>query len=190
MFQNVQNIGDRSKCQDDEKSFKILRAAQAKIWSEDTLLSYKNDLEKAKINNINLFTIKYGYMMKYTHPDEYQQIKDELLKPSDEKIIIAEEIKRFHNDWAKKAFELYPKLFKIIRPISDDKDLPSITTYLFCELLTYSEKTLKLCLQDTKEAKENNLNLSIEILKNIADNFGFESLDQMAETFTLHGKDE
>jgi len=47
MFTNVTNVGGRASCQDDRKTFIIMRKAQAHIWSMNTLISYLYDLEDA-----------------------------------------------------------------------------------------------------------------------------------------------
>ena len=44
-FQKVQNIGGRASCQDDFETFNIQRTAQFKVFYQDVLESYLNDLK-------------------------------------------------------------------------------------------------------------------------------------------------
>jgi hypothetical protein len=57
----------------------------------------------------------------------------------------------------------------------------AMDNYLYSELLTYSEETLALCLKDTRTAKEDGVNLSLEILKNTARSYGYDSVDALEE---------
>ena len=53
MFQGVSNIGGRASCQEDLRTFEIMRSSQAASWSEATLESYLNDLKDAKSSGRN-----------------------------------------------------------------------------------------------------------------------------------------
>ena len=181
MFNSVKGVNGRASCQDDNKTFLIMRRAQADIWSADTLAGYLGDLELATRGMINLMSIKYARIMEVTFPDEYEKIKD-LLPPLSEKTQkLVKEIVNYHLAWSIKASQKYPKLFSLGRPVSiaamKTQHTISIENYLRSELLTYSENTLKLCLKDTIEAYDNKVNLSIEILKNTAKSYGYDSLD-------------
>lgn len=44
LFDKVQNCGGRAACQDDAKTFSIMRASQFRAWSLELLESYKEDL--------------------------------------------------------------------------------------------------------------------------------------------------
>ena len=48
MFQDVSNIGGRAACQDDLKTFRIMRSSQAANWPEEMLQSYLNDINQAE----------------------------------------------------------------------------------------------------------------------------------------------
>lgn len=181
MFTNVSGASGRASCQDDRKTFMIMRKAQADIWSTETLKSYLKDLESAAIEGKNLMTIKYARMMEVTHPDEYENIKDRLPVIPDYISGLVNEIVGYHLAWSIEASEKYPRLFSLGRPVSAGSDISrqtiTIENYLRSELLTYSEKTLKLCLKDTIEAFDNKINLSIEILRNTAKGYGYDSLE-------------
>ncbi|MBU4009243.1 MAG: DUF4125 family protein [Proteobacteria bacterium] len=189
MFTNVANADGRASCQDDRPTFMIMRKAQADIWDMDTLSSYSNDLKAAKENKINLMTIKYARMMEITFPDEYEAIKNELPPVSPRSRELVDEIVKYHLNWSIEASGKYPKLFSLGRPVTAANSRighfsASIDNYLQSELLTYSEATLELCLKNTLEAVRNDVNLSLEILKNTAKSYGFETLDAIEEALS------
>lgn len=183
MFTSVKGVDGRATCQDDKKTFLIMRRAQTDIWSTDTLISYLGDLESANKDDINLMSIKYARMMEVTFPDEYKNIKD-LLPPLSENIHnLVKEIVGYHLAWSIETSKKYPRLFSLGRPVTvtenTAKNTISIENYLRNELLTYSESTLRLCLKDTMQAFDNKVNLSLEILRNTARNYGYDSLDSL-----------
>ena len=188
MFTNAINIGGRASCQDDRPTFMIMRKAQANIWSMSTLISYLHDLEGAMQNKINLMAVKYAHMMKITFPEEYEEIKNEFPPVSSRVSELADEIMKYHSKWALEASVKYPKLFSLGRPIttadSGGEHSASIDNYLHSELLTYSEATLELCLKDTQKAEAKGMNLSLEILKNTAESYAFESLDAIEKVLS------
>ncbi len=181
MFTNVAGVNGRASCQDDKKTFLVMRRAQSEIWSTDTLTSYMADLESAGRNKVNLMSIKYARMMEITYPDEYENIKNRLPPVSERIDELVSRIVNYHLAWSIDASKKYPKLFSLGRPVAtaveNMQHTISIENYLRSELLTYSENTLKLCLQDTMKAFDNKVNLSIEILRNTAKNYGYDSLD-------------
>jgi hypothetical protein len=181
MFTNTNNAGGRASCQDDRPTFMIMRKAQSDIWGKDTLASYLHDLEEAVQDKTNLMTIKYAHMMKITFPDEYEAIKNSLPPISKPALELTGEIMKYHSKWSIEAAGKYPKLFSLGRPVSstDNKNIhnAAIDNYLRSELLTYSESTLELCLKDTLKAASAGVNLSLEIMKNTAESYGFNSLD-------------
>ena len=188
MFTNAPSADGRAACQDDKATFLIMRKAQADIWSTDTLASYLYDLEEASQIGINLMTIKYAHMMKITFPDEYENIKSKLPPVSPGALELAREIMKYHSKWAKEASGKYPHLFSMGRPVnstdSDGSNFAAIDNYLYSELLTYSEATLKHCLEDTLKAESEGKNLSVEILKNTAKSYKFDSLEEIEEVFS------
>ncbi len=185
MFTNVNGANGRASCQDDQKTFTVMRKAQADIWADETLKSYLNDLENALEHGENLMAIKYAHMMEITHPDEYERIKDRLPVVSDSVLELVDKISDYHLSWSLESSVKYPRLFSLGRPVSSGAGVSqqtiSIQNYLRSELLTYSENTLKLCLKDTVEAIENKVNLSLEILRNTARSYGYDSLEKIEE---------
>ncbi len=188
MFSNVVNVNGRASCQDDKKTFIIMRKAQAEIWSKYTLASYLQDLESAKKDRINLMSIKYARMMEVTFPDEYVKIKDHIPPVSEDAHQLVNEIVDYHLTWSIDASKKYPKLFSINRPVltkeMKSQHTTSIENYLRSEMLTYSENTLKLCLEDTRKAFNNKVNLSLEILRNTSKSYGYDSLDAIEKSLS------
>ncbi len=183
MFGETQNRGGRASCQDDWQTFEIMRSAQHYVWKTDTLEAYLNDLDAALANGDNLVTLKYAYMMRVTFPDEYEQIKDRLPAVSEEKRRLVDDITRVFAEWTAVSSKKYPFLASMGRPQSsaqaNGSHWAAIDNYLYSELLTYSVKTLSLCLRDVLAAKERGESLSVEILKNTARLYGYPGLDEL-----------
>ena len=140
-FSNLNNIGGRADCQDNREDFIIMRKAQWLTFNEETLLSYFEDLNS---KNNPLFQ-KYGQMMKYNSPKEYEKIKNLLEQPSSQKLDLVEKIMEIYMKWEEEFFKAYPIFSSMGRPLyskQDDDEDTSIETYLRGELLSYSEKTL------------------------------------------------
>ena len=181
-FSNLNNIGGRADCQDNREDFIIMRKSQWETFNEETLLSYLEDLNS---KNNPLFQ-KYAQMMKYNSPDEYEKIKDILEKASDEKTDLVNKIMFIYMEWEKEFFERYPIFSSMGRPLyssEDDNIETSIETYLRGELLSYSEKTLKLYLNYVIDNKEKNINLAIKNMDNLARMQGFNDSDEVEEYY-------
>ncbi len=186
-FSNLNNIGGRADCQDNREDFIIMRKSQWETFNEETLLSYLEDLNS---KNNPLFQ-KYAQMMKYNSPEEYEKIKDILEKASDEKTDLVNKIMFIYMEWEKEFFERYPIFSSMGRPLysSEDDDIEtSIETYLRGELLSYSEKTLKLYLNYVIDNKEKNINLAIKNMDNLARMQGFNDSDEVEEYYKNFSK--
>ena len=181
-FSNLNNIGGRADCQDNREDFIIMRKSQWETFNEETLLSYLEDLNS---KNNPLFQ-KYAQMMKYNSPEEYEKIKDILEKASDEKTDLVNKIMFIYMEWEKEFFERYPIFSSMGRPLyssEDDNIETSIETYLRGELLSYSEKTLKLYLNYVIDNKKKNINLAIKNMDNLARMQGFNDSDEVEEYY-------
>ena len=181
-FSNLNNIGGRADCQDNREDFIIMRKSQWETFNEETLLSYLEDLNS---KNNPLFQ-KYAQMMKYNSPEEYEKIKDILEKASEEKTDLINKIMFIYMEWEKEFFERYPIFSSMGRPLyssEDDNIETSIETYLRGELLSYSEKTLKLYLNYIIDNKEKNINLAIKNMDNLARMQGFNDSDEVEEYY-------
>ena len=186
-FSNLNNIGGRADCQDNREDFIIMRKSQWETFNEETLLSYLEDLNS---KNNPLFQ-KYAQMMKYNSPEEYEKIKDILEKASDEKTDLVNKIMFIYMEWEKEFFERYPIFSSMGRPLyssEDDNIETSIETYLRGELLSYSEKTLKLYLNYIIDNKEKNINLAIKNMDNLARMQGFNDSDEVEEYYKNFSK--
>ena len=186
-FSNLNNIGGRADCQDNREDFIIMRKSQWETFNEETLLSYLEDLNS---KNNPLFQ-KYAQMMKYNSPEEYEKIKDILEKASDEKTDLVNKIMFIYMEWEKEFFERYPIFSSMGRPLyssEDDNIETSIETYLIGELLSYSEKTLKLYLNYVIDNKEKNINLAIKNMDNLARMQGFNDSDEVEEYYKNFSK--
>lgn len=183
MFSEVSNVGGQASCQRNNATFAIMRKAQHSVWSDDTLESYKTDLLVAAAEQRNLMTCKYGYMMAKTFPEEYAVIKDQLPEIGAEKRELATMLTLQHNAWTKAVAAKYPHLCSLGRPLDDveagDSSWPSVENYFFCELLTYSNKTLRLCKRDFEAAEKTGENLALQILQAMARYRGYERLEDL-----------
>jgi hypothetical protein len=184
MFQSVPNIGGRASCQDDWKTFEIMRSSQAASWSEAALESYLNDLKHAEKSSRNLLTEKYAQMMKFTRPSEYARI-EHLLPPIDPEVTeLVDRILAIVLEWEKKLSQKYPNIMKKGRPLFRTEDTifaTSLETYLRGELVTYSRRTLELYLANVLQQCSENINGSEISLAYTVKRYGFKSLEEANE---------
>jgi hypothetical protein len=152
MFDKVKGIGGRASCQDDERTFYIMRYSNFCARSEKTNRSYLADLHEAERTERNLLMEKYAYMMEYSDPEYYHDVLEEKLPKVDQvkmgnirKILDAE--KEQNKAFAKK----YPKLASRMRPVTDNENgETSLGTYSLGEYKTYSGETITLLLDDMR----------------------------------------
>jgi hypothetical protein len=184
MFQDVPNIGGKAACQNDFKTFRIMRAGQSASWSEATLESYLDDLQEAESSGRNLLTEKYARMMRSTSPMEYARI-EHLISPVDPKAFeLIEQIVKIVLGWEQELLEKYPYIIKRGRPLfstEDSVDVPSMETYLRGELATYSLRTLELYWDHIQKEQSENINGSAITLLYMVKQYGFASLEEANE---------
>ena len=184
MFQDVPNIGGRAACQDDLKTFRIMRAGQSASWSDAMLESYLDDLNDAKRSGRNLLTEKYARMMRSTSPSEYARI-EHLLQPIDpEAIELIEQIVKIVLEWEQRLLEKYPYIVKRGRPLFSREDsigVTSMETYLRGELSTYSIRTLASYLDHIQKEQSENVNGSAITLLYMIKQYGYDSLEEANE---------
>jgi len=181
MFSQVNNLGGRAPCQEDENNFRIMREGQAETWSEQLLLSYYDDLQNAKTSGRNMATERYAYMMEHTYPDEYKAMARFLPTVDDEKMALIDEIVAIFLDWRVATSSRYPHLSIQGRAIFSYEDRPyqtSFETYLRSELKTYSPATINLYHALTLEHKDAEVSLEEKSLFNIVRKYGYETLEQ------------
>jgi len=190
MFHNVQNIGGTAACQEDPKTFEIMRLSQAASWSEAALESYLSDLVEAEKNGRNLLTEKYARMMKSTSPSEYARIEHLLLPLNPEVLPLIDKIVKIVIQWEEELSEKYPYILRKGRPIHGSADTPFVTsleTYLRGELATYSPRTLELYHENVLKQKSENINGSEITLDYTIRRYGFNSLEEANEKLKTQG---
>ena len=185
MFQKVKGLEGRAPCQDQYRTFIIMRLSQFKSWPMEVVSSYLNDLETAKSAERNLIMEKYARMMELTDPDYYASIQH-LLPPVGEKAKeLVEQITARYMLWEKEVSMKYPNVRKHGRNASDISadGTVSMEEYLKCELITYSEKTLMLLYNQIVSEPDNNLYLLS--MEKMARAFGYSSLQEAEEALSL-----
>ena len=184
MFESVPNEGGKAACQQDPKTFRIMRHSQGMSWSEDTLASYLNDLQESDSYGGNLITEKYARMMQSTVPEQYERIKHLIPELSPEAIELVDKITEISLEWEEALSNKYPNIVQRGRPIRSSEDSPfatSVETYLRGELATYSQKTLSLYYEQVSRQKAENINGPEITLENMIKQYGFKSLEEANE---------
>ena len=179
MLQSVQGTNGRASCQDNPKTFKLMRKAQFLTWNKDILASYYKDLVEAKKIGRNLLGEKFAFMMESTHPYEFASMKDALPILSLEFIQNREAIIEIYMQWEQSLLDNYPYVKSQGRPsFSHDDRLKgtSIETYLRGEFSTYSLETLSLILLHVQKCFEEKRNLGEENLYIMMLDYGFSSI--------------
>ncbi len=181
MFHSTKNEGGMAACQQDKRQFTVMRSSQFLAWDNETLESYLADLKAARAEGRNLMTEKYGYMMESTVPFNFMLIKDQLPEITPEKEALAAELVAMNVKWAEEFHARYPRIAAKGRPIhksADNEWVTSVETYNRGEVLTYSEKTMKLLLSLYKSAEAEGRNLYSEVLFETVKQLGYTSLEQ------------
>ena len=184
-FDKVQNEGGRAGCQDDWKTFEIMRTAQYSTWDDELLRSYLQDLKNAEESGWNLITEKYARMMQSTDPAGYSQLEDRLPKRSPERLAAQEEVISIHVRWNEEMAARYPKYSGGGRPIHTSEDQPwetSSETYLRGELSTYSDETFALYQKMVRSRLTAGENLVERIAAAQVKQYGYQSLEEVEKS--------
>jgi hypothetical protein len=169
MFANV-NPGNPASCQQNPTEFRLHRGSQFSVWSEDTLISYRDDLVKAAEAGDNLMTLKYARMQGIIEPINQSPIIDD---------IAAMEL-----EFQKETQAKYPNFIGRGRPLTNDSSATSFLTYLKGELETYSEKTLQLLHRDLAQCKDSGRNWTEEVHESVVRKMGYESIEQVEKAIS------
>lgn len=177
MFDKVQNEGGRAACQNDARTFAIMRYSQFAPLPQDVLESYRDDLEQAAQVGRNLLAEKYAYMMEYTDPATFDRtLRDHLPAVSAYKqelcARIANRLIRDEQQFAAR----YPALHAQGRPTEGAQaDDVSVHVYALGELKTYSERTLERYDAWLRAHPEKNISISVHRV--MVQLYGYDSLE-------------
>lgn len=177
MFDKVQNEGGRAACQNDARTFAIMRYSQFAPLPQDVLESYRDDLAAAAREGRNLLAEKYAYMMEYTDPATFDRtLRDHLPAVSAYKqelcARIANRLIRDEQQFATR----YPALHAQGRPTEGAQaDDVSVHVYALGELKTYSERTLERYDAWLRMHPEENISVSVHRV--MVQLYGYDSLE-------------
>ena len=163
MFDKVQNEGGRAACQNDARTFAIMRYSQFAPLPQDVLKSYRDGLAVAAREGRNLLAEKYAYMMEYTDPATFDRtLRDHLPAVSAYKQALCARIaNRLIRDEQQFAAR-YPALHAQGRPTEGAQaDDVSVHVYALGELKTYSERTLERYDAWLRAHPEENISVSV-----------------------------
>lgn len=178
MFDKVQNEGGRAACQNDARTFAIMRYSQFAPLPQDVLESYRDDLAAAAREGRNLLAEKYAYMMEYTDPATFDRtLRDHLPAVSAYRQALCERIaSRLVADEQEFAVR-YPALHAQARPVEGTQagDV-SVRVYALGELKTYSERTLER--YDAWLRAHSEENISVSVHRVMVRLYGYDSLEE------------
>lgn len=181
MFDRVQNIGGRASCQDDYKTFFIMRHSQMSSWDEPVLESYRDDHRAAARAGVNLIERKYAYMMQYTDPVYYkEQLEPHLPPVTPAKRGAVDAVAAIYALWHRQARTRYPAFVGRGRPETEEDGggTTSVDAYLKGELLSYSERTLSLLRDMVENRGARGENLVCAIYDETARAYGYAGLEE------------
>ena len=122
--------------------------------------------------------------MKYTAPEEYEDIKSSFPDISDEKEQIIDVIVTIQTNMMSDFAKRYPKLAANARSVSSDDDNlynTSSQTYLKGEISTYSDKMLELYGRFVADMEKQGKNIAEETIRNTVMLYGYNSLETAEE---------
>ena len=190
MFHNV-NGDYRVGCQESPDTFRRMRGAQYEVWNPEVCESYLEDLQNAAKEGRNLPREKYIHMMATTAPVEYEYFKSDLPEISEEKRTLVQEIWSITGAQTDKLREEYPLIALGGRPLHVKDEFPgstSVETYQKGELLTYSEKTLHLLLDQIKEMQKEGRDYAHDVQLATVLAAGYKSLRNAEEVMLAAAK--
>ena len=170
-------------CQQDPEGFRMTRAAQFSVWSEQTLASYREDLQKAVEQGRNLMTLKYARMENLI-----PNLHDDILVDN-----LIDQIVTIQVEWQKEMMARYPYLMKRGRPLEEGEEAlqtTSFVNYLRGELETYSADTLAHLYREVTESQANDQNMTQAIYENMVKSHGYASIEEADAAAELQTKRE
>lgn len=183
MMNEVHGLDGRSVCQDDFKTFHIMRFSNYFPWTTELLESYTQDLVRAEEDGRNLVLEKYAYMMSLSDHDYYKAHLQEIVPaPNAFTSKLIREIVVYLLDCERQLAEKYPKISskgRVLQTSSFDANFASIETYSIGELRTYSPRTLRLLLEFIRSEKALGHNIAMKIRSSMAKLYGYQSLEEL-----------
>ncbi|MDX9788978.1 MAG: DUF4125 family protein [Desulfobacterales bacterium] len=165
MFQNVKSETPAS-CQQMPDNFRRIRGSLFEVWNEETLESYRLDLQKAALTGDNLLTLKYARMDNRIAPLKGE---DSLKK--------IREIVEIETRWQSEIQQKFPTIYnRMGRSTDQTGDGSNFSIYLACELETHGDKTIDLYHQGIKRAESNQINLALKSLEILLQKGGYRDL--------------
>ena len=183
MFREV-NGDTRADCQENYPMFVNMRTSQFSAWNEEALSAYREDLLAAEGEGRNLLRDKYIHMMSSTDPAGYLHFLPELPPVSEEKKQLVEAIWQLMLPQTVELRRKYPNVGKLGRPLlsADERNgYASVETYEKGELLTYSEKTLRVLLAWIRAQAEAGVSVAAQIQTNGILSVGYASMEEAEE---------
>lgn len=192
MFDEVDNMGGRAGCQDDGRTFYIMRYSNHCCLSEETLRSYYNDIAEAASDGRNLITEKYAYMMELTDPDYFEkELKEKLPKITGKKQKLIDEIVEITVNSELRFAEKYPYFSRGSRPTeNDDAGNTSVRTYAAGEYKTYSEATLESYLEDLNRMLASGTEPSYAVHDRMVKFYGYSGIDDAEEQISSRAENQ
>lgn len=182
MFVQLNSTGtSECGCENEYPAFAAMRQAQYEAWDEAVVASYLKDLADAKEAARNLIAEKYIHMMRYTEPEGYEKVKEQLAPLSDEVVALSDEVCAMMIEETLALNEKYPLLSGAGRPIytkDDNDEQTSVETYQKCELYTLSAETLHLLKAQIEAMHQEGKSLAAAIQLNSVKVYGYESMEQ------------
>ena len=186
MFDKVNSLTGRAPCQNDERTFYIMRYSQHNAFSEMTLLSYRKDLNDAKMQGRNMITEKYGYMMEFTDKLYYENmLKSSLPSVSKQKLDLIEQILEIQEQDFKEFEEKYPYFASSGRPKTIKNSVATVRVYTIGELKTYSYETLLLYKNDLISSREQGMSTVMKIHLQTAIFYGYKNIEDAEQSIKM-----
>lgn len=180
-FDKVKNAGGRASCQNNRRTFTIMRKSQYLTWERKMLIQYLYDFKTEYRRGRNLIEEKYGRMMESTSPAEYADIAQHFPVLSEDKKQIIEAVVKIQVGFMEEFAKQFPRLAGNARLIHTSEDSfgdTSYETYLRGELGTYSDKMLELYGRFVVKLCQEGKNLAALTMENSVHLYGYQSLEE------------
>ncbi len=182
MFTGIHGGDGKVFTDQDRLAFATMRTSQFFSWERFVTESYLNDLQTAVASNRNLLLEKYYYMIEQTDPESFIKAQAFMPKLDETSLELVDMIADQYRTWETEIAEKYPTIAKVALPMDNmtEGEDTSFAHYLFCELKTYSKKTLTMLYSSLVAFPDKNrYKASLEYLMRA---YGFDSLEEAEKT--------